>query len=115
MAIYRRSAPLVSVNIAGNIESLASASTAPGNSAAAATEPSGWETVAGVAFFIGALAVAVIFLDTNVTFTPPEGIGAFALFFVIAAAIERLLEFAGSPIEWLLSKIRKDRKTNNSG
>jgi hypothetical protein len=44
-------------------------------------------------------------------FEPPEGIGAFAVFFVIAAAIERFLEFVGPALEWALAKLRPTKKT----
>jgi hypothetical protein len=44
-------------------------------------------------------------------FEPPEGIGAFAVFFVIAAAIERFLEFVGPALEWALAKLRPNKKT----
>ncbi|HEX6300427.1 MAG TPA: hypothetical protein VF148_08185 [Acidimicrobiia bacterium] len=58
----------------------------------------------GFIVFVGFLILTVEGLSTSeVTFTPADGITALALFYVIAFAIERFLEFGGSPIELVLS------------
>jgi hypothetical protein len=68
-----------------------------------------WEIFLGlVAFGIG-LLLALFVIETGVTFQPTDGITAFALFYVLALGIERLLEFVGSPIEWLLTLFGRNK------
>lgn len=55
---------------------------------------------------IGSLFIGVIgglLIHSDVTFNPADGIGAFAVFYVIALAIERLLEFFDAPVEGALT------------
>lgn len=84
-----------------------------------------WEIFLGLAAFGGGLLLALFVIETGVTFQPTDGITAFALFYVLALGVERLLEFVGSPIEWLLTlfgrkktkpdlKKELDRKVRNA-
>jgi hypothetical protein len=108
LSIYRRPAPVVSVNLGQGLD----VGAANGGSAAGNATKRTSEVVAGICFFIIGWVIALI-IKSDAVFTPPDGIGAFALFFVAAAAIERFTEFAGPAIEWLLTKLppKRDTKT----
>lgn len=69
-----------------------------------------WEVFIGLASFAICLGLALtvpVFKESDVEFSARDGISALALFYVMALAIERLLEFIGAPIEWLLALTRK--------
>lgn len=69
------------------------------DSASAASAAEVWT---GILFFLACLAATEV-IQTGATFEPPDGIAAFALFYVMALGIERLLEFLDRPLEAVLS------------
>lgn len=102
MALFRntRSAVVWSANeVSIAAETEAKASTEPATVHAA-------EAWTGVIAFVASVVVAAYALpDSTATFTPPDGVAAFAVFYVIAFAVERLVEFLDAPIEWVLKKV----------
>ena len=59
------------------------------------TSPDVWATLTATSVFVAALVVSALFLfvtQSGPTFKAAEGIGAFALFYIVAQAAERLVE-----------------------
>lgn len=66
--------------------------------------PSGWASVAKINLYLGAIGLAILFgiyFKQTALQIPTEAFVAFALFFIAALAIERLLEPIASLIEML--------------
>lgn len=85
--------PSISVSLA-NPATVAAASTDPKKN----SSPEPWATLVSAGIFVVSLAFTVLVLfgteDRGPTYKPVEGLGVFALFYVVAQAAERLVEMA---------------------